>query len=224
MATTQAALIYPFMRESAVVRGSAMNDEFRARTQRRRVALVVRGVVQGVGFRPFVYRLALAEELAGFVGNDTDGVTIEVEGDHARVASFLVRLRAELPPLARIDSVVVSELPLTGLTEFHIVPSQVLGRVNTGIPADAATCADCLRELLDPTDRRYRYPFLNCTNCGPRFTITRSPMPAGIAGRVFGSRLPRAVRTSLARLRSSRRSTFFLQATSWPSKASAAFT
>jgi hydrogenase maturation protein HypF len=174
MATTQAALIYPFMRESAVVRGSAMNDEFRARTQRRRVALVVRGVVQGVGFRPFVYRLALAEELAGFVGNDTDGVTIEVEGDHARVASFLVRLRAELPPLARIDSVVVSELPLTGLTEFHIVPSQVLGRVNTGIPADAATCADCLRELLDPTDRRYRYPFLNCTNCGPRFTITRS--------------------------------------------------
>jgi hydrogenase maturation protein HypF len=135
---------------------------------------VVRGLVQGVGFRPFVYRLALAEELAGFVGNDTHGVTIEVEGAIARVESFLARLSAELPPLARIDSVAVSELAPAGLTEFRIVPSQVLGRVSTGIPADAATCADCLRELLDPADRRYRYPFLNCTNCGPRFTITRS--------------------------------------------------
>ncbi|MGD0789189.1 MAG: carbamoyltransferase HypF [Terracidiphilus sp.] len=135
--------------------------------------MAVRGVVQGVGFRPFVYRLALEEVLAGFVGNDTDGVTIEVEGPAERLEAFLARLRAEAPPLARIDSVAARELAATGEAGFRIVASEVLGRVSTGIPADAATCPDCLRELLDPADRRYRYPFLNCTNCGPRFTITR---------------------------------------------------
>ena len=133
----------------------------------------VRGVVQGVGFRPFVYRLAREEELAGFVGNDTDGVTIEIEGPSTWVEAFLARLRSQAPPLSRIDSVVVSELAATGETGFRILASERLGRVSTGIPADAATCPDCLRELLDPQDRRYRYPFLNCTNCGPRFTITR---------------------------------------------------
>ena len=135
--------------------------------------MVVRGVVQGVGFRPFVYRLALEEGLAGFVGNDTDGVTIEIEGPEERVEAFLARLQTEAPPLSRIDSVAVRELGLAEDSNFRIVSSEVLGRVSTGIPADAATCPDCLRELLDPADRRYRYPFLNCTNCGPRFTITR---------------------------------------------------
>jgi len=139
----------------------------------RRRGVVVRGVVQGVGFRPFVYRLALEEGLAGFVGNDTDGVTIEIEGPEERVEAFLDRLQFEAPPLSRIDSVVVRELALVEDSGFHIVASEVLGRVSTGIPADAATCPDCLRELLDSSDRRYRYPFLNCTNCGPRFTITR---------------------------------------------------
>ena len=138
-----------------------------------RAALLVRGVVQGVGFRPFVYRLALEEGLAGFIGNDTDGVTIEVEGPVDRVEAFHARLRAEAPPLARIDSVVAREAAATEEKGFRIVVSEVLGRVNTGIPADAATCLECLHELLDPADRRYRYPFLNCTNCGPRFTITR---------------------------------------------------
>jgi len=133
----------------------------------------VRGVVQGVGFRPFVYRLASEESLAGFIGNDTDGVTIEVEGPSSSLDSFLTRLRSEAPPLARIDSVTVRELEPTGATGFRIVASEVLGRVSTGIPADAATCPDCLRELLSPADRRFRYPFLNCTNCGPRYTITR---------------------------------------------------
>ncbi len=130
-------------------------------------------MVQGVGFRPFVYRLATEEHLSGLIGNDTDGVIIELEGLAARIQAFLARLTAETPPLARIDSVSASDLALTGETAFRIVASEVLGRVATGIPADAATCADCLRELLDPADRRYRYPFLNCTNCGPRFTITR---------------------------------------------------
>jgi hydrogenase maturation protein HypF len=134
--------------------------------------VLVCGVVQGVGFRPFVYRLALEEGLAGFIGNDTDGVTIEIEGPAGQVDAFLGRLRAETPPLARIDSVAVRDLAATGEAGFRIVASEVLGRVSTGIPADAATCPDCLRELLDAADRRYRYPFLNCTNCGPRFTIT----------------------------------------------------
>ena len=139
----------------------------------RRAVLQVRGVVQGVGFRPFVYRLAREEGLAGSIGNDTGGVTIEIEGPAERVEAFATRLRAEAPPLARIDSVAVRAADPTGETGFRIAASEVLGRVNTGIPADAATCPDCLRELFDPRDRRYRYPFLNCTNCGPRFTITR---------------------------------------------------
>ncbi len=139
----------------------------------QRAVLRVRGVVQGVGFRPFVYRLAQEEALAGFIGNDTDGVIIEIEGEPKRVESFLLRLRAEAPPLSRIDSVAVHAAAPAGESGFRIVASEVLGCVSTGIPADAATCADCLRELFDPGDRRYLYPFLNCTNCGPRFTITR---------------------------------------------------
>ncbi|MDE3150455.1 MAG: carbamoyltransferase HypF, partial [Acidobacteriota bacterium] len=146
-------------------------EEHEAPPVRRRVA--VRGVVQGVGFRPFVYRLAREEGLAGSIANDTNGVTIEVEGARGRVDTFLRRMRAEAPPLARIDSIHVAEAAATGETGFRIAASAVRGQVSTGIPADAATCPDCLRELLDPHDRRYRYPFLNCTNCGPRFTITR---------------------------------------------------
>ena len=139
-----------------------------------RRGVLVRGVVQGVGFRPFAYRLAIEEGLSGFIGNDTEGVTLEVEGIAARVDGFLVRLRTETPPLARIDAIAVRELKVVGDAGFRIVASEVLGRVSTGIPADAATCVDCLRELMDAGDRRFGYPFLNCTNCGPRFTITRS--------------------------------------------------
>ncbi|MGB6725250.1 MAG: acylphosphatase, partial [Terracidiphilus sp.] len=143
------------------------------RHEAQRCELRVRGVVQGVGFRPFVYRLAQEESLAGFIGNDTDGVIIEVEGMPDRVEAFLRRLQQEAPALARIDSVTSRRIPPKPEKGFRIVASEVRGQVATGIPADAATCADCLRELLDPKDRRYRYPFLNCTNCGPRFTITR---------------------------------------------------
>ncbi|MGA2753936.1 MAG: carbamoyltransferase HypF [Terracidiphilus sp.] len=154
-----------------------MTRESRPKPERhevlRREVLTVRGVVQGVGFRPFVYRLAAEEGLGGFIGNDTGGVTIEVEGPADRIESFRRRLQAEAPPLSRIDSVLASEARPTGETGFRIVASASGGQVSTGIPADAATCADCLRELFDPHDRRYRYPFLNCTNCGPRFTITR---------------------------------------------------
>lgn len=139
--------------------------------ERRQVR--VHGVVQGVGFRPFVYRLAQEQRLAGFIGNDTDGVIIEIEGMTASLETFITRLSFEAPPLSRIDSVDIREVEPAGDASFRIVASEVLGRVSTGIPADAATCPDCLRELLTPTDRRYGYPFLNCTNCGPRFTITR---------------------------------------------------
>ena len=133
----------------------------------------VRGVVQGVGFRPFVYRLAQEEHLSGFIGNDTDGVLIEIEGQSASLDALIGRLLSEAPPLSRVDSLDIDDAEPNGDTAFRIIASEVLGRVSTGIPADAATCSDCLRELLTPTDRRYRYPFLNCTNCGPRFTITR---------------------------------------------------
>ena len=159
------------MRDKLVDEGPEQNAADGGERVRRGAA--VRGVVQGVGFRPFVFRLAREEELAGFIGNDTDGVTIEVEGARARVEAFLIRLKADAPPLARIDSVRVAELEAKGDSGFRIVASEVRGQVHTGIPADAATCEDCRRELLDPQDRRYRYPFLNCTNCGPRYTITR---------------------------------------------------
>ena len=150
---------------------SRCTSESGSEAVRKRVR--VRGVVQGVGFRPFVYRLATEDHLAGFIGNDTDGVIIELEGPEPRIDSFLKRLTAETPPLARIDSVGLESLAPLGDATFRIIASEVHGRVSTGIPADAATCSDCLQELLDPVDRRYRYPFLNCTNCGPRFTITR---------------------------------------------------
>ena len=140
---------------------------------RERREVRVHGVVQGVGFRPFVYRLAHEETLAGFIGNDTDGVIIEVEGKPSSVENFLRRLQSDAPALARIDQVISRSIPPKREENFSIIASEVRGQVATGIPADAATCADCLRELLDPNDRRYRYPFLNCTNCGPRFTITR---------------------------------------------------
>jgi len=120
---------------------------------RERRAVKVLGVVQGVGFRPFVYRLAVEEQLAGWIGNDTDGVTLEIEGSEVAIEAFLRRLRAEAPPLARIDAVTVHGVQASGETGFRILASEVLGRVSTGIPADAATCADCLRELLDPADR-----------------------------------------------------------------------
>ena len=140
---------------------------------RRRVRARVEGTVQGVGFRPFVYRLASELELAGFVLNDTRGVLLEVEGDDGAVERFLARLAAEPPPLARVERVVPEELAPDGQTGFRIVHSDAGGEPAAPVSPDSATCADCLTELFDPADRRYRYPFINCTNCGPRFTIVR---------------------------------------------------
>src|SRR5689334_6797709 len=130
----------------------------------------VTGVVQGVGFRPFVHRLAAELALSGFVGNAAGEVFVEVQGDADAVAEFADRLVAQAPPLARIAAVVSEVRPLGGGAGFAIVPSRA-GSGVTPIPPDVALCADCLRELFDPADRRYRHPFITCTNCGPRFTI-----------------------------------------------------
>jgi hydrogenase maturation protein HypF len=140
---------------------------------RRRVRARVEGVVQGVGFRPFVYRLAHELELAGYVLNDERGVLLEAEGDRGRVASFLERLPTEAPPLAHVQSVAADELEPQGERGFVIAASERSGEPEALVSPDTATCDDCLAELFDPGDRRYRYPFINCTNCGPRFTIVR---------------------------------------------------
>src|SRR5579862_5489445 len=138
-----------------------------------RTAIRVEGIVQGVGFRPFVYTLATGLGLAGHVGNDTDGVFVEVEGAPAVVSEFLVLLEREAPPLARIERITTAPLPPSGSASFAIAASGSAGPRRTLVSADTSTCADCLRELADPADRRYGYPFINCTNCGPRFTIVR---------------------------------------------------
>ena len=140
-----------------------------------RMAIRVEGVVQGVGFRPFVYSLATGLGLAGLVGNDADGVFVEVEGSPGTVQEFVGRLESDAPPLARIERVTTAAMPAAGTAAFEIVasgPADAAGR-RALVAADTATCADCLREMRDPGDRRYRYPFINCTNCGPRFTIVR---------------------------------------------------
>jgi hydrogenase maturation protein HypF len=133
----------------------------------------VTGTVQGVGFRPFVYGLARRYELAGFVLNDGGGVSIEAEGEVGSLDAFAAALTDEAPGLAHIESVQSRPLATRGEHEFVIAPSTATGRTAL-IPPDVATCDDCLRELLDPGDRRYRYPFTNCTQCGPRFTIVRA--------------------------------------------------
>ena len=138
-----------------------------------RAAIRVEGIVQGVGFRPFVYTLATGLGLTGFVGNDTDGVFVEVEGPQAAVSEFIKQLECDPPPLARIERVTATAVTPTGETSFAIAPSGPAGPRRTLISADTATCDDCLRELADPADRRHDYPFINCTNCGPRFTIVR---------------------------------------------------
>ncbi|MFG2628274.1 carbamoyltransferase HypF [Streptomyces sp. NPDC048473] len=138
-------------------------------TQRRRVT--VRGVVQGVGFRPYLYTRALAMGLAGHVTNTPEGVIAEVEGSPAAVALFCEGIAADAPPMAVLDSVEHQEVPAAGGAGFAIVASRSGGPSRTLVPPDVATCADCLAELADPADRRHRHPFITCTNCGPRFTI-----------------------------------------------------
>jgi hydrogenase maturation protein HypF len=149
---------------------------------RLRRAVHVRGTVQGVGFRPAVSRFAAELALGGFVRNDRDGVHIEIEGSAHAVDAFIDGLPRAAPAIALVTSLETTALPARGDREFRIAPSAdpasddapTLARAGAAIPADLAPCADCLCELGDPGDRRYRYPFINCTACGPRFTIVRA--------------------------------------------------
>ena len=142
----------------------------------QRRAISVDGIVQGVGFRPFVHALASRLDLRGFVKNQTGNVSIEVEGERASLETFLDELRSNSPPLAHIDQVFWSEVAARGDRQFRIETSEIDPEGRVLISPDVATCGDCLNELFDPANRRYGYPFLNCTHCGPRLTIiTGSP-------------------------------------------------
>ena len=138
---------------------------------RERARIIVRGAVQGVGFRPFVYRLATELQLDGWVSNTAQGVFIEIEGAHNPLNRFLLRLEKEKPPRAVLQSFEYSFLDPVNYRGFEIRESEESGEKTALILPDIATCGDCLREILDPNDRRFGYPFTNCTNCGPRFTI-----------------------------------------------------
>jgi len=136
-----------------------------------RLKIIARGAVQGVGFRPFVYRLATELELNGWVSNSTQGVFIEVEGGRDSLRKFLLRLEKDKPPRAVVQSLESSFLDAIGHGGFEIRESENRGDKTALILPDIGMCADCLRDILDPTNRRFRYPFTNCTNCGPRFSI-----------------------------------------------------
>src|SRR5215471_13684122 len=136
---------------------------------RKRIA--VSGVVQGVGFRPFVHNLAQDLGLTGYALNSSAGVVIEIEGADDQIESFLNTLRSSPPPLARIEEVVVSEVEPNGAATFRIRQSVSTEGEFALVSPDVGTCEDCWRDFSDPTNRRYGYAFTNCTNCGPRYTI-----------------------------------------------------
>ncbi len=150
------------------------SDSAHSSSNRRRLRLRVRGRVQGVGFRPFVFRLAHEHGLAGFVGNDADGVFIEAEGGAKSLEIFRADLSQQAPPAADVYRVESENIPVQDDAEFHIVQSRSADSQQTEIAPDMAVCDDCLRELFTPDDRRYQYPFINCTNCGPRYSIVKT--------------------------------------------------
>ena len=135
------------------------------------LSLHITGIVQGVGFRPFVYNLAVERGLLGWVLNASDGVYAVIEGDAATVDAFPAAIRELAPPMAVVESIIAEEVEPEGFTDFSIRPSRAEEGAMTLVSPDIATCPDCLAELTTPSDRRYQYPFINCTNCGPRFTI-----------------------------------------------------
>src|SRR6266545_7221818 len=139
-----------------------------------RLRVVIRGAVQGVGFRPFVYRLATELGLAGWVNNSPQGVFIGVEGDQVELKSFLLRIEREKPPRSFIQNLESSFLDPKGFTGFEIRESDSAGEKTALVLPDIAVCPDCLNDISGPNNRRHRYPFTNCTNCGPRFSIIES--------------------------------------------------
>lgn len=133
----------------------------------------IRGVVQGVGFRPWVYQLAMRDGVAGEVKNDSSGVVIDAFGEETALETFTMHLGTQAPPAARVMQIEWNSIPFRSVSEFRIISSEAASVRNVSIPPDLAICADCEREVFDPSDRRYLYPFTNCTNCGPRYTIVR---------------------------------------------------
>ncbi|WP_038056224.1 carbamoyltransferase HypF [Thermodesulfobacterium hydrogeniphilum] len=133
----------------------------------------INGIVQGVGFRPFIYRLAFEHNIKGYVLNDTEGVTIEAEAEEENLNKFVKAIKEEFPPLAIIQEIKIEERPLQGYTRFWIEKSRKTDKKTTFLPPDTNLCKECLKELFDPNDRRYHYPFIVCTHCGPRFSIVK---------------------------------------------------
>jgi hydrogenase maturation protein HypF len=140
-------------------------------SSRQAVRIYITGIVQGVGFRPFVYNQALEHGLAGWVRNTSAGVDIQAEGETNQIESFLNILQENPPPLASIHEFEYEQLATEGYSAFEILASEAREGDFIPISPDVSLCDDCRKELFDPTDRRHRYPFINCTNCGPRFTI-----------------------------------------------------
>jgi hydrogenase maturation protein HypF len=150
-----------------------MSADLREQPILKRARLEIYGVVQGVGFRPFVYAAAEKFNLKGFVGNASGGVFVEVEGETADLSDFQNFLNSNYPPLAHITAIHTKEIPTQFSTDFYIAESENQSDQNTLVSPDVSVCEDCLRELFDSNDRRFRYPFINCTDCGTRFTITK---------------------------------------------------
>ncbi|GIM28092.1 carbamoyltransferase [Clostridium polyendosporum] len=140
----------------------------------KRVFLKIRGIVQGVGFRPFVYNLAILYNLKGWVNNNSEGVDIDIEGNEDRLNEFISELKYNTPPLAKIENIIIEELELNNYVDFEIRESEKKEKKITLISPDMATCKECIRDISDPLNKRYRYAFTNCTNCGPRFSIIKS--------------------------------------------------
>ena len=137
----------------------------------KRLQILIKGAVQGVGFRPFIFRLAENLNLKGYVINSSSGVTIEVESSENILKEFIKRIETEKPEHSIIASFEYSYLDPIGYNSFEIRESKTNGEISALILPDISVCDDCLREMFDPNDRRYLYPFINCTNCGPRFSI-----------------------------------------------------
>jgi hydrogenase maturation protein HypF len=135
------------------------------------IHIEIRGTVQGVGYRPWVYQLARRMDIRGAVCNDSRGVSIDAFGGSDVLERFVIALRSDTPPAARVRSVTYQSIPFVSHSAFAIAGTMAGAERHVSIPADLAVCDDCLREMLDPDNRRYRYPFINCTNCGPRYSI-----------------------------------------------------
>ena len=138
---------------------------------KKRLSISIKGAVQGVGFRPFIYRLAKQLHLNGYVINSNSGVTIEAESSEDNLREFIIKIETEKPPHAKIISLEYSFLDPSGFSSFEIRQSEANGEISALILPDITVCEDCLNEMLNPDNRRYLYPFINCTNCGPRFSI-----------------------------------------------------